>query len=160
MVKKKIAFFILILCFINCIGLAFCYFNIENQEVKVSITSKSNNIEGTWKMIYAEMIENDSLKLKDLSNTTFIKIINNNHFSFFNQENDSNENFYGGAGTYTLEGSNYIETLNFTGVEAIKNHVFPFLIEIKGDTLIQSGIEKVEAAGIDRKIIEKYIKIN
>ena len=160
MLKKKIAFFILILCFINCIGLAFCYFNIENQEVKVSITSKSNNIEGTWKMIYAEMIENDSLKLKDLSNTTFIKIINNSHFSFFNQENDSNENFYGGAGTYRLEGSNYIETLNFTGVEAIKNHVFPFLIEIKGDTLIQSGIEKVEAAGIDRKIIEKYIKLN
>ena len=160
MEKKKITLIILILCFVNCIGLAFCYFNIENQEVKLNITNKSNGIEGTWKMVYAEMIENDSLKLKDLSNTTFIKIINNSHFSFFNQENDSNKNFYGGAGTYTLEGSNYIETLNFTGEEAIKNHVFPFLIEVKGDTLIQFGTEKVEAEGIDRKIIEKYIKLN
>ncbi|WP_331365390.1 hypothetical protein [Polaribacter sp.] len=34
--------------------------------------NSSNLIEGTWKMIYAEVIENDSLKLKDLSNTTFI----------------------------------------------------------------------------------------
>jgi len=38
-------------------------------------------------MVYAEIIENDSLKLKDLSNTSFIKIINKSHFSFFNQEN-------------------------------------------------------------------------
>ena len=44
--------------------------------------------------------------------------------------------------------------------EINKNHQFPFLIELKGDTLIQSGIEKVEAAGISRKIIEKYLKIN
>lgn len=120
----------------------------------------SNPIEGTWKMVYAEILENDSLKLKDLSNTTFIKIINKSHFSFFNQENTGNKNFYGGAGSYLLKGNSYTETLTFTDSEALKNHQFSFHILVKGDTLIQSGIEKVEAAGIHRQIVEKYIKLN
>lgn len=118
------------------------------------------NIEGTWKMIYAETLENDSLKLKDLSNTTFIKIINSSHFSFFNQDKKGTNNFYSGAGTYFLNKNNYIETLQYTTVESIKNHQFSFNILIKGDTLIQSGVEKVEAAGINRQIVEKYIKLN
>lgn len=110
-------------------------------------------------MISAETIENDSLKLKDVSNTTFIKIINKSHFSFFNQDKTSTENFYSGAGTYQLKGNKYTETLDFTTFEAIRNYQFLFQIEIKGDTLIQSGIEKVAAAGIDRAIVEKYIKL-
>jgi hypothetical protein len=141
--KNTIFLFLLLLSLCNC---------VEKEA--------SKNIEGTWKMVYAETIENDTIKLKDLSNTTFIKIINRSHFAFFNQENTSTANFYGGAGTYTLKGNNYTETLNFTAVEAIKKHQFSFKIEIKGDTLIQSGIEKVEAAGLNRYIVEKYIKIN
>lgn len=111
-------------------------------------------------MVYAEIIENDSLKLKNLSNTTFIKIINKSHFSFFNQENSGTKNFYSGAGSYVLKGNNYRETLNFTTVEAIKKHQFSFNIIVKGDTLTQSGVEKVAAAGINRYIVEKYIKLN
>lgn len=111
-------------------------------------------------MIYAEIIENDSVKQKDLSNTTFIKIINNNHFSFFNQEISGNKNFYSGAGSYTLIGQNYTETLSFTKLETIRNHQFSFNIVFNGDTLIQSGTEKVKAAGINRYIVEKYLKIN
>ena len=120
----------------------------------------NNKIEGTWEMVYAEIIENDSLKLKDLSNTSFIKIINKSHFSFFNQENSGTKNYYSGAGSYILKDGNYTETLNFTTVEAIKKHQFSFKTVVKGDTLIQSGIEKVAAAGINRYILEKYIKLN
>ncbi|WP_028889463.1 hypothetical protein [Tenacibaculum ovolyticum] len=127
---------------------------------KKSTLKSPKNIEGTWKMIYAEIVENDSVKLKDLSNTTFIKIINKTHFSFFNQEIKGNKNFYSGAGSYVLEGEKYTETLAFTTIEAIKDHQFSFKVIIKGDTLIQSGIEKVKAAGINRFIIEKYIKLN
>ena len=144
---KKILFcFIVIYSFSNC-----------NQETP-SITR--NTIEGTWKMVSAEIIENDSVKLKDLSNTTFIKIINKSHFSFFNQENSGNKNFYSGAGSYVLKGSDYTETLNFTTVEEFKQQQFSFTIRFEGDTLIQSGIEKVSVAGINRHIIEKYIKLN
>lgn len=119
----------------------------------------SNPIVGTWKLVYAETNENDSITLKDLRNTQFVKIINDTHFAFFNQQNNGNENYYGGAGTYTLSNNDYEETLSFTSVEAIKNHRFPFKINIKGDSLIQSGVEQIKEAGIDRTIIEKYIRI-
>ena len=145
---RYLVFSILLLALLNC----------TNKNTSKTIVSPANKLIGTWKMVYAEIKENDSIKVKDLSSTNFIKIINNSHFAFFNQEKHSSENFYGGAGTYTLNGEKYIETLSYTSVEAIKNHEFPFTIEIKGDTLIQSGIEEVKEAGINREIIEKYIK--
>jgi|TARA_B110000116_G_C16480058_1_gene422031 hypothetical protein len=111
-------------------------------------------------MISAESLENGTLKLKNLSNTSFNKVINESHFSFFNQVKNSSENYYSGAGTYLLKGNNYTETLEYTSLKSIRNHPFYFQIELKGDTLIQSGIEKIEVANIHRKIIEKYIKIN
>ena len=117
-------------------------------------------LEGSWKLIYAEIKENDSLKIKDLSKSSFIKIINADHFAFFNQENNSSNNFYAGAGTYTLTGNNYVETLNYTSAEGIRGHQFPFTIKIKGDTLIQSGVEEIKHATIHREILEKYLKIN
>ena len=121
---------------------------------------QSKSLEGTWKMVYAETLENDSLTIKDLTNVEFVKIINENYFAFFNQQTDSENAFYGGGGTYTLNGNNYSETLSFISVKNLRGHVFPFQIEFSGDTLIQSGIEKVEKANINRKIIEKYIKIH
>ena len=133
----------------------------ENKST-VTVPETKNGIlpiEGSWKMIYADIRENDSIHLKDLSNTDFIKIINKSHFAFFNQERGSAENFFGGAGTYTLTGDDYTETLSFLGVTEVRGHVFPFKIEIKGDTLIQQGQEKVEGANIDRYIVEKYIRI-
>jgi len=120
---------------------------------------KTNPIVGTWKLVYAATNENDSITIKDLSNTQFIKIINETHFAFFNQQNDGNENYYSGAGTYTLTDNDYEETLSFTSVEAIKNHRFSFNIQIKEDSLIQSGVELIKEAGIDRTIVEKYIRI-
>ena len=65
-----------------------------------------------------------------------------------------------GGGTYTFNGSDYSETLNFINAPDYRGHVFPFKVEIKGDTLIQQGHEKIEAAGLDRYILEKYIRIN
>jgi hypothetical protein len=135
--------------------LASSLFSCANKDTPIQ-----NKMVGTWELVYAETIENDSLEIKDLTNTRFIKIINNSHFSFFNQEKSSSKDFYGGAGTYTLNGSDYVETLHFTSTEALRNHRFPFKVEFKGDTLIQSGLEEVKAAGLKRNITEKYIKIN
>ncbi len=126
---------------------------------KASESSGSVSIEGAWKMIYAEVKENDSIKRKELSNTTFIKLIGKNHFAFFNQENAGPNNFYSGGGTYSLKDNNYTEILKFSANTAIRNHTFSFTVQISGDTLIQSGVEKISAANIDREIIEKYIKL-
>jgi len=118
-----------------------------------------SRIEGTWKMTYAEIRENDSIQVKDLSSTDFIKIINRSHFSFFNQERGTQENFTAGAGTYTYDGSKYVENLEFINFVDYRGHSFSFDVEIKGDSLIQQGYEKIEASGIDRYILEKYIRI-
>ena len=148
-INKNIFLVLATLCLINC---------TSNKDQTTSTPSSS--IEGTWKMIYAETVENDSLQVKELTKTEFIKIINESHFGFFNQNITNAEEYYSGSGTYTLNGDQYTETLKFTSVNSIRNHEFPFTIAIIGDTLIQSGTEVVKAAGIDRKIIEKYIRLN
>ena len=69
----------------------------KTPDIKTVETSESP-IEGTWKLVYADIRENDSLQVKDLSKTDFIKIINKTHFAFFNQEQGTSENFVAGAG--------------------------------------------------------------
>ena len=122
-------------------------------------TNEENLIEGSWKLVYAHIEENDSIQVKDLDKTDFIKIINTDHFAFFNQDKGSSENFVAGGGTYTFDGNDYIETLDFISAVDYRGNVFPFKAEIKGDSLIQQGHEKIEEAGLDRYIVEKYIRI-
>ena len=64
-----------------------------------------------------------------------------------------------GAGSYTFNGTDYIETLDFISITEYRGHEFPFKVEIIGDSLIQQGHEKIEEAGLDRYILEKYIRI-
>ena len=118
-----------------------------------------NDIEGTWQLIYGEVKENDSLTIKDLSKSSFIKIINDSHFAFFNQVEGDASKFYGGGGTYKISGDDYIETLIYTSALDFKDHTFPFKVVIKEDTLIQSGVEEIKEANIKREIIEKYVRI-
>lgn len=118
-----------------------------------------NKLIGSWKLVYNEIRVNDSVEVKDLSNSNFIKIINNSHFAFFNQVEGEAEGFYGGGGSYTLDGDKYIEHLDYIGQINLRNHVFPFTIEIKGDSLIQYGLEEVKEANIKRFIIEKYLRV-
>ncbi|NMM50841.1 hypothetical protein [Marinigracilibium pacificum] len=132
----------------------------NNQDTQAEIIEEPNNLRGTWKMVYGEIRENDSLQIKDLTNIDFVKIINDNHFAFFNQAQDNPNAFYAGGGSYELNGNKYVETLSYTNADALKGHSFPFTIELKGDTLIQFGLEEVKEANIKRHIVEKYIRIN
>lgn len=149
--KKVIAFFAITLFFISCNG-------------RVSATKKvasnlNQEIIGTWKLVYGEIREQDSIQIKDLSTSEFIKIINATHFAFFNQSLSNSEDFYGGAGSYTLSGTTYSEQLNFIGNKDFRGQHFTFQLELKGDTLIQTGMEEIEKANLKRFIIEKYIKL-
>jgi hypothetical protein len=147
--KKQITLLAVIAFLISC----------NPKKEVVQIVAADKKIEGTWKLFYGEVKENDSVQVKDISNTDFIKIINKTHFAFFNQPKGTSEGFYGGGGTYSLEGSAYVEKLNYISVDNIRGHEFPFTIEIKGDTLIQYGLEEIKEANIKRDIIEKYIRI-
>lgn len=154
--KKPFSISALIIAMVTFIS---CGEKEKIKENETPIVEAKNEIMGSWLLVYGETRTADSLEVKDLSNTQFIKILNEDHFAFFNQKKDTAEGFYGGGGTYTLKENVYTEKLDYIGVKELRGHEFTFDVEIKGDTLIQSGVEDVPEAGIKRHIVEKYIRI-
>jgi hypothetical protein len=121
-------------------------------------------LQGTWKLLSGTLIEKGDTVVTDYTTgRSFIKIINDSHFSFtthdLNKGADSTASFGAGAGTYSLVGDKYTEHLEYCNDRQWEGHDFTFNVAINNDTLVQSGVEKVEAAGIDRMNIEKYIRV-
>jgi hypothetical protein len=126
--------------------------------------SSSIHLNGTWKLVSGETITKGVVSTSEYpKNQEMIKVINDTHFAFLNHRinlpKDSVNHFDAGGGSYTLVGDKYTEHLDYYSDRNWEGKAFDFTISIKGDTLIQTGIEKVEKAGIERKIIEKYLKI-
>ncbi|WP_166922066.1 hypothetical protein [Flavobacterium poyangense] len=124
---------------------------------------KQNLVEGTWRLISAETTEKDSTFSTFNSKTKMIKIINDSHFAFFNHDlqngkDSTNAVFFGGGGKYTLKDSVYTEHLEYFNNRQWENNKFEFVVKVKNDTLIQKGIEKIEKLGVDRVIVEKYVR--
>lgn len=145
-----ISFLVLSISLIGCKG----------TMTKTTKEGQGSKIIGTWKLVYGDIKTGDSVEIKDLSNTTFIKILNEGHFAFFNQVDNTSDGFYGGGGSYVFDGSTHKETLEYTSLQEIRGHEFTFEVEFKGDTLIQKGLEDVPEIGLKRYITEKYIKID
>lgn len=124
-----------------------------------------SGIVGTWKLLTGTIIEKDDTTVTDYTkDKSFIKIINDTHFAFtlhdLNKGKDSaSATFSAGSGTYTFDGKNYTEHLEYCNAREWEGHDFPFTITITGDTLVQKGIEKVEGLGIERMNIEKYVRL-
>lgn len=122
-------------------------------------------ISGTWKLLSGTLIEKNDTTVTDYTqNKQFIKIINDSHFSFLghdlSQGKDSATAFFtAGGGKYTLKDSTYTEHLEYCSDRSWEKNDFSFTITIHNDTLIQQGIEKVEATGVNRLNIEKYIRV-
>ncbi|MGQ7856349.1 hypothetical protein ACUN24_19110 [Pedobacter sp. WC2501] len=121
------------------------------------------NIQGTWQLLSATTIENGKSKTTDYSGKLrMIKILNQSHFAFLRHSLDVKDstNFDAGGGTFVLDKDDYTEHLEYYKDKNWEGKTFKFKLAIHNDTLIQKGVEKVEAAGVDRVIIEKYIKVN
>jgi len=121
-------------------------------------------ITGTWKLISGKTIEKGDTVVTDYTkNRSFIKIINDTHFAFLEHDlkkgKDSSATFVSGGGRYSFAGSQYVEHLEYCSDRQWEGNDFTFKAIIRNDTLIQSGIEKVEGAGIDRINIETYIRL-
>lgn len=119
---------------------------------------------GTWQLISATSTEKDSTFSTFNANTRMIKIINETHFAFFNHDLNQGKDstaasFTAGGGTYTLADSVYTEHLQYFIDRAWEDHKFKFTVKIHNDTLTQSGVEKLENLGIDRVIVEKYVRV-
>jgi hypothetical protein len=123
-----------------------------------------NLIEGTWQLITGTVIEKGDTLITDYTkNISFIKIINDTHFAFLQHDlkkgQDSNAVYVSGGGRYSISDSLYSEHLEYCSARNWEGNDFNFTISFKADTLIQTGIEKVENAGINRVNIEKYIRV-
>ena len=142
-----------------CLMLLACN-SIDKSEVKKAPVQ----LEGTWKLLTGTLIENGDTTVTPYSgNISFIKIINNSHFAFLqhdlNKGKDSTAIFVAGGGRYELKDSTYTEYLEYCSAREWEGNDFHFTVRIQGDTLTQYGVEKVEAAGVDRINIEKYVRV-
>lgn len=131
---------------------------------KVSTVDNGLHLNGTWKLISGTEISNGVTKVTDYTkDQQMIKIINDTHFAFLKHRlvtsKDSSNNFDAGGGAYTLKGNQYTEHLDYYPNKNIEGNTFTFTISIKGDTLIQQGLEKLKTGGPEKIIYEKYIKV-
>ncbi|MBT2561412.1 hypothetical protein J7E50_11260 [Pedobacter sp. ISL-68] len=120
------------------------------------------DIQGTWQLLSATTIENGTSQTTDYSGKLkMIKMFNNTHFAFLKHSLNPKDtsSFDAGGGSYVLDKDNYTEHLEYYKNKDWEGKTFKFKLAIHKDTLIQKGIEKVEKAGVDRVIIEKYIKV-
>lgn len=126
-------------------------------------TKKTPNIQGTWELISATTIKEDTVVNQDLSEKRMIKIINQDHFAFLNHDKhkgeDSLAHFVAGGGAYQLVGNQYSETLEYCNYRKWEGNDFTFTVTLKKDTLIQEGVEEIKELGVKHKIVEKYVKV-
>lgn len=152
----RITFYILI------IGLFFSACETNSQKQTVEKTALP--LQGTWKLISGTHVENGDTTITDYTkDISFIKIINENHFAFLSHDLHKGKNadsaFSSGGGAYSLKDSLYTEHLEYCNDRQWEGNDFDFTITIHNDTLTQTGIEKVESAGVNRLNIEKYSRV-
>jgi hypothetical protein len=148
--KTLLAIFLLITLLISC--------NNDKKEVE------QPSLAGTWQLLSGTLIEKgDTTVTEYTKDISMIKIINATHFSFLNHDlkkgKDSTASFVAGGGRYSLTGDQYTEYLEYCSDREWEGHDFKFTVTIKNDTLIQTGIEKLEEIGIERLNIEKYVRV-
>jgi hypothetical protein len=134
------------------------------QSPKEVVKADVPAVQGTWRLLTGTLIEKGDTVVTDYTRTlSFIKIINETHFAFLKHDvnggKDSTASFGAGGGSYKLVGDKYTEHLEYCNDRAWEGHDFAFTLTVSNDTLVQSGVEKIEAEGIERYNIEKYIRI-
>ena len=131
----------------------------ESQKREPQIADEVS-LKGTWKLLTGTLIEKGDTVVTDYTtDKSFIKIINDSHFAFLSHTlRKDTTDFSAGGGSYTLTGNNYTEHLEYCNAKEWEGHDFSFTVTITGDTLVQTGVEKIEAQGIDRINTEKYIR--
>jgi hypothetical protein len=148
----------------NFLSIIFCLLLISCTGGNGRKKTTAGSLVGTWQLLSTTIVENGQTTYTDYTkNQRMIKVINDTHFAFLKHEikkdkADSNS-FDAGGGRYKLTADQYVEFLDFYKDGNWEGKTFTFRISFKKDTLIQTGIEKVDQAGVNRTITEKYIPL-
>jgi hypothetical protein len=152
--KNLIVFIVVSVILFSC--------NSSVQTSEPAATKKP--IEGTWKLLTGTLIEKGDTTITDYTKgKEFIKIINNDHFSFLGHDLSKGKNadsmFTCGGGGYQLKDSSYTERLEYCNDRQWEGNDFRFTVTINNDTFLQKGIEKIDSLGVNRMNIEKYVRL-
>jgi hypothetical protein len=149
------------LLFAAIAAVIFCSCNNEKKHTD----TPARPLQGTWELLSETKIEKGDTTFKSADpKQRMVKIINETHFAFLrhdrNQGKDSTTaTFVAGGGKYTLQDKQYTEHLEYCNFREWENNTFTFEVEIQNDTLVQRGVEKIEGLGVDRVIIERYVRV-
>ncbi len=132
--------------------------------VSLTACQSHSDLQGTWQLVSSAKIEKGQTINDDWSGKKMIKILNATHFSFLNHDanggkDSTTASFVAGGGTYTHEGDRYTEQVEYCSYRPYEGKSFDFTVEIKQDTLIQTGKEEVKEMGINHVIVEKYVRV-
>lgn len=135
-----------------------------NQKENKSEPIPDQPLIGTWHLINSKSItKGDTVTTTPSKDEEMVKIFNATNFAFFTHDlmhgKTAKPVYSSGSGTYTLAGSDYAEHLAYCDAREWENGDFKFTVQFKGDTLVQSGIEKIDSLKIDHIIIETYVKV-
>lgn len=151
--KNKLGLLVVII-FISCNS------PVENKNAKTTRLP----LEGTWKLLTGTLVEHGDTVVTDYtSGKEFIKIINDSHFAFLSHDlskgKTADSMFSAGGGNYSLNDSTYTEHLIYCNDRQWEGNDFHFSVSINNDTLVQTGIEKIDSLGINRMNIERYLRV-
>jgi hypothetical protein len=124
---------------------------------------ESDQLEGTWKLVYAKSFGSDSMASQFKLNYfgSQMKMWNKNHFCFtglFKQKTTILDNF--GGGTYKLNGNLYEESYLYNAAEDKVGMDVKMLLEIIHDTLIQTyPVDENQKFDPKAYNVEKYIRM-
>lgn len=153
----------ILLSFIYLITITSCTTD-PGKKATADNRAESLGLKGTWKLVSGTKVAKGLTTFTDYTkDQQMIKIINDTHFAFLKHnlkpDPEGKNNFDAGGGKYKLSGDEYTEYLDYYSDKNWEGKAFNFKVTIKNDTLIQTGIEKIESEGIDQTITEKYVKV-
>lgn len=128
------------------------------------VSKKDNSIVGTWKLLTGTTIKGADTVITDYTiGQEMIKIITPTHFSFLRhdltQGKDSTAVFAAGGGRVQITDSTYTEFLDYFTTREWEGTSFSLQYSVREDTLVTTGVERVEALGIDHLNIEKLVRV-
>jgi hypothetical protein len=113
----------------------------------------SSNIQGAWKLVYQKITTPDTCIVNTFKRPQ-IKIFSKSYFAFGYQDSTG---AVAGGGKYTHDGKKHVESILYFPDPNYINKRITFILEIKNDTLCQSGILD---STTNMHISEKYIRID
>lgn len=94
--------------------------------------AKNSPLDGTWELVSGQPL---------LQGARDIKMISEGNFIFVAYETENGKPLYTGGGTYLLNGSSYIEHMDFANdkIASLVGKDQSFTVKVHGDTFTQTG---------------------